>query len=571
MIEISSFFSGFFTAVGSGIATLYLLFRHYRKITFSINLDKLKETGYYLIEALEDMKLSDEERLTILNKLKDAITEEARIVKIGLDEIKEVKPDEIVNAIKALYPAVQVKAVSDGKYYTVSEKRWREIIKSDFIERKKYLAERYDCLLPDTPVIVLKNGCPEIVEIQDLSASSRILDYDPENNKLRWTRVNWVASKYSSKDIITIKRPEGFLQCTEDHKFYRAKKWYRIGELIKHFKKANLTTAPVWEVFKSNNELIDRELAWAYGLFMAEGSAGIGRTSTTEHSYQWKIDCGNRDALERGKVALEDAFGVPMRIVLYDSNKVGRIVGGITRKTDIYTLKARGYGNSKKLALIFKELFYTSSNQKKVPSEVLLSNVKIAKAFLEGYITGDGTRTSRMRKGGREGYLAAIKSRAGLLGLQILCKNLGWANSISYDKRRDCPLISIYPDGIEKVHKFTNHLRARGVWARQPFIRENRGVIGVYDINTETHTFVASTYLVHNCDDYSRSFVARVIENYGLNACGIVWGWMTEGAYHAWNFIYTSEGRLLWYEAQNDSLFVPTGEKYKYEARDIFM
>ena len=145
MIEVSSFFVGFLTAVGSGIVTLYLLFRHYRKITFSINLDKLKETGYYLIEALEDMKLSEEEKSTILYKLKDAITEEAKVVKIGLDEIKEVKPDEIINVIKTLYPEVQVKAVSDGKYYTVSEERWKEIIKNDFIEQKKYLIDRYDC------------------------------------------------------------------------------------------------------------------------------------------------------------------------------------------------------------------------------------------------------------------------------------------------------------------------------------------------------------------------------------------------------------------------------------------
>ena len=217
MIEISSFFSGFFTAIGSGIVALYLFFKRYRRITLSINIDKLKETGYYLIVALKDAKLNEEEKLTILNKLKDVITEETRVVRINADEIKEIKPDEIISAIKALYPHVQVRAVSDGKYYTVSEAKWREIIKNDFVERKKYLATRFDC------------------------------------------------------------------------------------------------------------------------------------------------------------------------------------------------------------------------------------------------------------------------------------------------------------------------------------------------------------------DDYSRSFVARIIENYGLNACGIVWGWMTEGAYHAWSFIYTSEGRVMWVEVQNDSLFVPTGEKFKYEAQDIFM
>jgi len=217
MIEPSSFASGFFTAIGSFVVALYLFFKHYRKITLSINLDRLKETGYYLIESLKDAKLSNEEKLIILNKLRDAITEETRVVRINADEIKEVKPDEIISAIKSLYPNVQVRAVSDGKYYTTTYGKWREIIANDFIERKKYLVSRFDC------------------------------------------------------------------------------------------------------------------------------------------------------------------------------------------------------------------------------------------------------------------------------------------------------------------------------------------------------------------DDFSRSFVARVIENYGLNACGIVWGWMTKDAYHAWNFIYTSEGRLLWLEAQNDSLFVPTGEKYKYEARDIFM
>ena len=145
MIEPSSFASGFFTAISSFVVALYLFFKRYRKITLSINLDRLKETGYYLIESLKDAKLSNEEKLIILNKLKDAITEETRVVRINADEIKEVKPDEIISAIKALYPNVQIRAVSDGKYYTVSEAKWREIIKNDFVERKKYLATRYDC------------------------------------------------------------------------------------------------------------------------------------------------------------------------------------------------------------------------------------------------------------------------------------------------------------------------------------------------------------------------------------------------------------------------------------------
>ena len=145
MIEPTSFFSGFLTAICSTAIAIYFFYRHYRKVVISADLDKLKDAGFYLIDALKDAKLSEEEKLAILNKLRDAITEETRVVRINTDEIKEVKPNEIISAIKALYPHVQVKAVSDGKYYTVSRTKWQQIIRADFIERKKYLIERYDC------------------------------------------------------------------------------------------------------------------------------------------------------------------------------------------------------------------------------------------------------------------------------------------------------------------------------------------------------------------------------------------------------------------------------------------
>jgi len=46
---------------------------------------------------------------------------------------------------------------------------------------------------------------------------------------------------------------------------------------------------------------------------------------------------------------------------------------------------------------------------------------------------------------------------------------------------------------------------------------------------------------------------------------------MTKDAYHAWNFIYTVEGKLLWLEPQNNSLFLPSGKEFEYEAKDVFM
>ena len=74
-----------------------------------------------------------------------------------------------------------------------------------------------------------------------------------------------------------------------------------------------------------------------------------------------------------------------------------------------------------------------------------------------------------------------------------------------------------------------------------------------------------------DCDDFSRCLVSRVIENYHLNAIGIAWGWMKEGAYHAWNFIYTAENVILFVEPQNDYIWIPIPRKFDYEACEIFM
>ncbi|MCD6147931.1 hypothetical protein J7J18_01000 [bacterium] len=88
MIELTSFFSGFLTAICSTAIAIYFFYKHYRKVVISADLDKFKDAAFYLIEALKDAKLSEEEKLTILNKLKGAITEETRVVRIDADEIK---------------------------------------------------------------------------------------------------------------------------------------------------------------------------------------------------------------------------------------------------------------------------------------------------------------------------------------------------------------------------------------------------------------------------------------------------------------------------------------------------
>jgi hypothetical protein len=80
----------------------------------------------------------------------------------------------------------------------------------------------------------------------------------------------------------------------------------------------------------------------------------------------------------------------------------------------------------------------------------------------------------------------------------------------------------------------------------------------VYDLNTETHHLVASTFLVHNCDDFSDVLLGCLTKktwNQGY-ALGQLW-YINEakGFGHAVNLFVDEQPKIWVVEPQNDGIY----------------
>lgn len=145
----------------------------------------------------------------------------------------------------------------------------------------------------------------------------------------------------------------------------------------------------------------------------------------------------------------------------------------------------------------FRLKFYDiiKRQNKKVPSEIINSNINIQKSFIDGYYSGDGFRSLAKTKNAH-GF--DILGQIGAQGLCFLLERLGYCISIKRNR-----------NDIFTVHYSNNYRRHYPGEVRSvtDITYENRYV---YDIETENHKLNAGIggLIVHNCD--------------GLHICGLV-------------------------------------------------
>ena len=412
---------------------------------------------------------------------------------------------ELVDILNKKYKVPRDKIIcADGEYHLTDWQTWQSLIEYDWTDKRKYRKAVYDCFMPDTPLIIKENGKVTIKQIQEIEEYPENVEVLDINNK--WTRVNWVKSKKTEKDIAVVMSDSGFIETTSDHKFFNGQDFIEISKVN------NLQDIVKLEdySFLSENQF-DSELAYAFGVFLAEGNCNYFKTSTTQHGYNWHIDMGELWVLERIKPVLEKYTGVNMKIVLYPSQKKGSIRGGIKSTRNLYRLKADDvFGSTKKLVEIFRDKFYAKNGDKKIPDEILHADKKSKIEFIKGFFDGDAYRVNEFR------YQVSCKSRIALYGLIVIAKSIGIRITTYYDKRvyggrKECPMIVF------------NLKEGRGITTRRYIKKTNNETI-VYDLNTDSGHLFAGGYLVHNCDNFAGSFSARMAEIYGLNTAGLAKG-----------------------------------------------
>jgi len=145
MIELTHFIIGLATGLLTIVIGTLLYFKHYNAVIFRLDLKKLNESIFAFVKAIEDMKLTNVEKQDIFKKLHDVVEEKTKIVRIEPSDITVFTKEEVKSILKEKLQTVEIKRISDGKYYTVSKEKWKELIKNDFIEHKKYAVNEFDC------------------------------------------------------------------------------------------------------------------------------------------------------------------------------------------------------------------------------------------------------------------------------------------------------------------------------------------------------------------------------------------------------------------------------------------
>jgi len=183
-----------------------------------------------------------------------------------------------------------------------------------------------DCLFPDTPVIILKGGMPDLVEIADLLPPNAdvntkyycddiyiLCGHHKEHGSIgqKFYPVNWIIKKVSYKPRVRIRTGKSVFDVTSDHRIKcrngmeRTFKTPLEANEDDHFVKTRLPFTVFANVYGSKlDDELAYDLGWLYGFFAAEGSCGRG---------WWKIRNTDEALLERAKRIVEECCGISRR------------------------------------------------------------------------------------------------------------------------------------------------------------------------------------------------------------------------------------------------------------------
>jgi hypothetical protein len=288
----------------------------------------------------------------------------------------------------------------------------------------------------------------------------------------------------------------------EKYKFESIDFWNSVIAYYWGFRKKYLT-----DVYDCK---VPDDLAFAYGLFFADGTCGMGKNGAKAGA-TWNIINSNKEWLERAKSALDWEYKdyLTFEIKQYPYYKKGKITNLGERKSDLYSLEAKvkrieGKNNQGKRGDFIQEfryLFYDPiTKQKTVPKPIFDDYSSPRIEFLNGVIAGNGDH--------KNGYL----SKKGKISVS------------KYNKR-----------GVAELTAIMHYIG----WEFSVRQSEKEFSIGY---NRETQNIVST-----KCDNYAFYFASSMANIFGLNTAGVasgeVYGTLTDKLLdrHAFNLIVATD------------------------------
>ncbi len=237
---------------------------------------------------------------------------------------------------------------------------------------------------------------------------------------------------------------------------------------------------------------LDEDLAWLLGFYCAEGSVSDVKTKTGRKAL---LSFGGQDIerIKRVKSILDRILNADLSMIENHDKRTNKFMYYYrVQRAPIIALFEYGFGAGKR------------SDKKKVPWFILSSEEKIRRAFLEGYLDGDGNQEVQKRY--KTKFIEfSTKSKDLAIGLQFLCKSLNHGKNAHQKKvehvywgyRKDKP-------GICKLRvQSSKNAKTNYCLAEIKEIEKAPSEEYVYDLEVKgSHNFVDAEgmILVHNTD-----------------------------------------------------------------------
>ncbi len=404
-------------------------------------------------------------------------------------------------------------------------------------EAKKYLNKSgrvivvsFTCVPANTPIFT-PNG---IRYIEQISVGDRVYGLNGVTTVLRVFKRSYsgwaikIKPEYLPSQIFT---PEHPILIYEQHKKIQSKDdWYNIVK-----KGSRWINAGAIQIIhdKHLNPIKRYFVVIPKYMFQTEEDIHIDFRKYASPEYGFEKAKGKnelyREFLENGKVTEDFAWLMGLfvadgaisstAIVLYLGNdnknkmvlkKVERIVSNMGLSLEEYDCGGylRIYIPSRILMRFFEDVIYCEPKRgrprkKQVPPFMFKAKKNIVKAFLEGYIAGDGSVWKHSRSGK---YIECISSEPELLyQIQMLTFKIGMLTSFYVTKRANT---------FKPSNPYLYHLRIRVDRHLTRYIETNEYYLipirkvekvwyegYVYNLETESKTYNIP-YIVHNCDPY---------------------------------------------------------------------
>ena len=443
---------------------------------------KMASAGKKIAKLQHKKKDLDEEDPELEEEMKEAIIEEKSYNQ------KQLATKVVMNT---LYGALGMKAFSLYNVYLASTitlfGRKALTASSDISIKKGYTRLYGDSVTGNTPLIIKLDDQIMTTRIDELVSDDlwenrgdgkEYVDFDNlevwEVN--RFIKVNQLIRHKTDKPIVRINTHTGVVDTTTDHSLidHNNQKIKPVDVKVDETRLLRTSFDNLLDELNEHDDTtITPELAYCWGMFMAEGSCGVYPNAIYGIKYSWVINNADLDVLEECKSKLD--FETKILDTLASSG--------------CYKLVPCD-GHLKPHVLKYRKLFYNDHKEKLVPPIILHSSKPVCEEFLRGFFDGDGCQKDKAKIGCSR---FDQKGQETALGLWLLVKKCGYKN-ISVNTREDKVNIFrlSYTDKIQ---------RKQADIVKKKYNLHNTTDY-VYDLSTETHRFHAGVgeIVVHNTD-----------------------------------------------------------------------